>query len=293
MANLRGPTSVPEYVRTLVLIATLGMLGGCAGQTVVIHSDDDADEPRYAHITPGMKPTTIARLGRHAYKRCQYYRKRLDPRPGDKACRWAYLYTSVACDRGQRVSCLLAGRLAKGSYGKSSPVARAHLRTACERGVKTGCDELGRNKRRFAKPPPRRRAIRPRRKPNPGCMDEVACLLSSKPPRCCHRYRKTKVTVRTSPRLRGNTLPKTLSRLQIKLGMMRVRRQVRRCQTTTKLRGRVKLRIRVDMSGRVSNVTVRSTPNATLGKCVATQARKARFRRTRTGAVFIYPFVFR
>jgi hypothetical protein len=48
----------------------------------------------------------------------------------------------------------------------------------------------------------------------------------------------------------------------------------------------------VNFDGRVLRATGETTPDPKLGDCVATEMRKATFRKTKNGGTFTYPFVF-
>jgi TonB family protein len=120
---------------------------------------------------------------------------------------------------------------------------------------------------------------------------EVACVLSSNPDPCCAAFRKrpgdgdAKAPSTTD-------LPDTLTRASISTGIAAVKARVTACGNDASTRGKVKLRIEVSASGRVSSVSVAATPDAALGACVAAAVRRAVFSRTRSGGSFSYPFVF-
>lgn len=246
---------------------------------------------RFEHISPKMDVKDIARLGARAFQLCNDLRSPVNPLRSDRTCRWAYLYTAVACNRGRYVSCVLAGRLARTRYGDESKVATAHLETACEHGVETACKDLEEN--RFAKPPPGSNKKPGKKRPRArGTCDEVACLLASNPrPACCNRFKKKRAV--KVPHVGPRTSRRRLSRVVIAQHMRRVRGAVMRCNRTFKAKGRVNLRIRIAASGRVTSAHVTSSPHAGLGRCVAGVIRRARFPVSRLGASVVYPFVFR
>lgn len=127
-----------------------------------------------------------------------------------------------------------------------------------------------------------------------GCLDEVGCLLADKPPACCSKYsggggggggRK--------PSGGGggdSNLPEKLTRSDITAGINKVRSGVTAC--SSKGSGEVKVTVKVNGSGSVGDVSVKSAPNAALGTCVANAVKKASFAKTQEGATFTYPFVF-
>jgi len=253
---------------------------GCSGKPAA--TNEPAQPRRFVQITPKMTPDEIAQLGAKAFQLCHELHTPVNPLRGDRSCRWAYLYTAVACNRGRYVSCLLAGRLARQRYGDDSKVATEHLETACKNGVQTACQDLEEN--RFAKPPPGDNKT-PRTKHSKRTCDEVSCLLASKQRPCCNRFKKKKTTTTTTP---GR-----LGRAAIAAAIRRVRPRVVRCNTYYKAKGRVSLRIHITPQGRVSSASVTSTPHNGLGRCVAAVVRTARFPRSRHGANVVYPFVFR
>ena len=114
-------------------------------------------------------------------------------------------------------------------------------------------------------------------KPPAACIDEVACLIADKPPACCLQYGRDK----------------QLDRAAIKAGMAAVRTKIAACGTKHASTGAVKIKVKVAPAGHVSSASVEQAPNKPLGSCIADQVRQARFKATRGGATFVYPFVFR
>ena len=117
--------------------------------------------------------------------------------------------------------------------------------------------------------------------------DEVSCVLDDYRGACCAKLRREGVA--PPPK---SALPEALDRAMIATGIQAVRAQVDSCRTSSSAKGKVKVTIRVDFSGSVTEVVVLTTPDAGLGSCVASAVAKAKFDKTRTGGSFSYPFVF-
>lgn len=126
---------------------------------------------------------------------------------------------------------------------------------------------------------------------SPGACDEVDCVLTGFDRPCCARFRPA--TREPAPAsATGEDLPDKLDRRMIQTAMAAIKQVVTACGTRHDGRGTVSLRVRVDPSGTVADVTVRSAPDEALGACVADATRKARFAKTSGGGSFGYPFVF-
>lgn len=132
------------------------------------------------------------------------------------------------------------------------------------------------------------------------CLDEVACLLADKPPACCAKYRGSSGGgggggggTKPPSGGGGSNLPESLQKADISAGIGGVRARVDGCAAKSSAKGTVKVSVKVDGSGAVSSVTVRETPDAGLGSCVAAAVQKASFKKTQTGGSFSYPFTFR
>jgi len=269
----------------VIVVGSIGSVGSAGCSTQRLGPARAETTPVYPQIVQGMRPGRIAALGKRTYSECIQFRRR-EKLAARRTCRWAYLYTAVACDRGEHRSCLLAGQLSRREYGDNSAVALKHFRLGCAGKVKAACDAVDKWTHPFAKPPPARTA-KLRRKRNNQCMDEVACLLASNPPACCLGYlhRRRRLNRRT---------PRRLSRSQIMKGMGKLRGQIRSCGTRHAGKGTVIVRVNIGRSGLVTQATVISSPTAGLGQCVArTIHATARFRRTRNGRSVAYPFLFR
>lgn len=130
-----------------------------------------------------------------------------------------------------------------------------------------------------------------------GCLDEVGCLLADKPPACCSKYGKKSGggggSKSDSGGGGGSDLPETLDRTMISSGVSKVRGRVDSCASRSSAKGEVKVQVKVAANGSVSSVTVKNTPDPSLGSCVASAMEKASFAKTQNGGTFSYPFIFR
>jgi TonB family protein len=124
-----------------------------------------------------------------------------------------------------------------------------------------------------------------------GSCDEVSCILNYEPV-CCAKFRRPSPPPNTSATT-ARALPETLDRQGITDGVASIRGLIQACgQQHATAKGNVKVRVRVNPSGRVEEVLVESTPDPALGACVADVVRKAIFEPTFHGGAFSYPFVF-
>nr|MBA3454826.1 energy transducer TonB [Deltaproteobacteria bacterium] len=87
-------------------------------------------------------------------------------------------------------------------------------------------------------------------------------------------------------------LPDGLDRTMISDGVNKVKARVMACGDKSSAKGQVKVSVKVEASGSVSSVAVKTTPDAGLGSCVAAAMQKAKFAKTANGGSFGYPFVF-
>jgi predicted Zn finger-like uncharacterized protein len=134
-----------------------------------------------------------------------------------------------------------------------------------------------------------------------GC-DEVSCVLNNYEGSCCAKFRKGGGGG-SKPASGGNTaakpaagggadLPDGLDRSMISSGIANVKARVTSCGDKSQAKGKVKVHVKVGGNGAVSVVTVESSPDASLGACVAAAVQKASFSKTQNGGSFSYPFVF-
>jgi TonB family protein len=130
-------------------------------------------------------------------------------------------------------------------------------------------------------------------------MDEVACLLADKPPACCSKYRgggSGGGSTSTKPPPSGGgggASQEDLNKSDISAGIGKVRGKVEGCAAKSSAKGTVKVSVKVSGNGTVSSVTVKESPDAGLGSCVASAVQKATFTKTQNGGSFSYPFTFR
>jgi outer membrane biosynthesis protein TonB len=127
--------------------------------------------------------------------------------------------------------------------------------------------------------------------PSPGSCDEVGCVLTNYQDACCARFRSPRAPS-ANPSSSADDLPDQLDRAAITKAIASVRARVAACANRSTAKGKVKVRIRVEPRGQVSQVVIEATPDPALGACVAGAVRSALFPRTRNGGSFTYPFVF-
>jgi len=129
-----------------------------------------------------------------------------------------------------------------------------------------------------------------------GC-DEVSCVLNNYEGTCCAKFRKgggkapSGGTGQPAAAKSGDT-PEALDRAMISDGVGKVKAKVMSCGDKSPAKGQVKVSVKVGPDGHVSNVTVKATPDAGLGSCVASMMQKATFAKTQTGGSFSYPYTF-
>ena len=145
----------------------------------------------------------------------------------------------------------------------------------------------------------RPRPVTPTPSPPPAettSCDEVSCVLTNFEGACCAKLRRPSQGVTAPPTTTNppaRALPDMLDREGITAGIASIRSLVNTCgQQYAAAKGTVKVRVRVNPSGRVEDVLISSTPDAGLGGCVAGAVRKAIFEPTFHGGAFTYPFVF-
>lgn len=124
-----------------------------------------------------------------------------------------------------------------------------------------------------------------------GC-DEVSCVLNNYEGACCAKFKK-KSSGGSAPKSGGSSnLPDALDRAMISEGVNKVKARVQSCGDRSSAKGQVKVSVKVNPGGDVASVTVKNTPDASLGSCVASAMQKARFAKTQNGGSFGYPFMF-
>jgi predicted Zn finger-like uncharacterized protein len=127
-----------------------------------------------------------------------------------------------------------------------------------------------------------------------GSCDEVSCVLNNYEGACCSKFRKGGGGGGGGGRASGSRgdLPESLDRAMISEGVGKVKPRVMSCGERSPAKGQVKVSVKVAPDGRVTNVTVKNTPDASLGNCVASMMQKATFAKTQTGGSFAYPYTF-
>ena len=124
-----------------------------------------------------------------------------------------------------------------------------------------------------------------------GC-DEVNCVLNNYEGTCCAKYKKAKAGGTAAKPAAGGGAAESLDRTMISDGVNKVKARVMACGDKSPAKGQVKVSVKVGPSGSVESVTVKNTPDAALGNCVAAAMQKASFAKTANGGSFGYPFVF-
>jgi len=87
-------------------------------------------------------------------------------------------------------------------------------------------------------------------------------------------------------------LPTELSQAAISSGMARIKSKIDACAAKSQAQGTVTVSVKVLGSGAVDDVKVKSTPDGSLGACVARAVQTAAFARTQKGGTFSHPFRF-
>jgi TonB family protein len=144
---------------------------------------------------------------------------------------------------------------------------------------------------------PREKPAKPEKpvesKDQAGC-DEVSCVLNNYEGACCSKFKKSKggSTASKPASGGGGELPDSLDRTMISNGVAKVKARVMACGDKSSAKGQVKVSVKVNPDGSVSSVSVKTTPDPSLGGCVQNAMQKASFAKTQNGGSFGYPFVF-
>ncbi len=136
------------------------------------------------------------------------------------------------------------------------------------------CEQTNKQKRPEPPEPP---GPAPQRVDDGPC-DEVSCVLQNNAGTCCAKFRSSEQAA--------------LDRQMISAGVAAIRDRILACHGSSSATGVVKIRVRVEPSGRVNEVVVATSPDPALGACVQAAVRDARFPATQSGGSFSYPFVF-
>lgn len=126
-----------------------------------------------------------------------------------------------------------------------------------------------------------------------GSCDEVSCVLNNYDGACCAKFKKKGGGGGGAPAASHNSdLPDALDRSMISAGIAAVKARVSTCGDRSSAKGKVKVHVKVGGDGRVSDVSVETTPDPSLGSCVKAAVQRATFAKTQSGGSFSYPFVF-
>ena len=127
-----------------------------------------------------------------------------------------------------------------------------------------------------------------------GSCDEVSCVLNNYEGACCAKFKHGggKATAPSGAPPKAGDLPESLDRTMISDGVGKVKPRVMSCGDKSPAKGQVKVSVKVGPDGHVTSVTVKNTPDAGLGSCVASMMQKATFAKTQTGGSFAYPYTF-
>ena len=87
-------------------------------------------------------------------------------------------------------------------------------------------------------------------------------------------------------------IPAELSKGEISKGMARIQPGINNCAAKTQHQGTVTVWLKVNGSGGVDDVKVRTSPDPGLGVCVANAVQKAAFSRSQKGGSFTHSFRF-
>jgi len=127
-------------------------------------------------------------------------------------------------------------------------------------------------------------------------VDELSCVVANyEPDACCAKFPKVSELVVTEDGdwyLVRRSLPNAIDRVMISAGIARVKSLVGSCRDKSLAEGIVKVHVKVDPNGKVTNVHVEDSPDPYLGACVAAAVQRATFDQTKNGGSFSYPFVF-
>jgi hypothetical protein len=118
--------------------------------------------------------------------------------------------------------------------------------------------------------------------------DEANCVLSDYDRPCCAKYKAK------GPELakRVGGVPETLDRSMVRAGVDTIKPRVIACGEKAGVKGTVKIAVVVSAEGAVTSSELQDSPDPTLGSCVATALRSAKFGKSVEGGSFTYPFVF-
>ncbi|HVK84420.1 MAG TPA: TonB family protein, partial [Kofleriaceae bacterium] len=124
-------------------------------------------------------------------------------------------------------------------------------------------------------------------KPPDGC-DEATCVLNNYDRPCCAKFKPSKPDI--AKRIGG--VPETLDKMMVRAGIEPIKPRVVKCGEDTKVTGTVRVAMTVSPEGKVTDASLDSSPDPTLGECVLNAMKRAKFGASVNGASFTYPFAF-
>lgn len=136
-----------------------------------------------------------------------------------------------------------------------------------------------------APPPPGDPVTAPPKPPSDKC-DQVTCMMADNKPDCCAPFRATAGTHKPPT---DSNLPEELDLAAVRTAMAQIKIKAAACGAKSSAKGDVKVGVKVGPDGAVKSTTVKATPDAALGDCVAAAVKKASFPKTQRGGSFTYP----
>jgi len=124
--------------------------------------------------------------------------------------------------------------------------------------------------------------------------DDISCVVNGDTP-CCVARRNNGSAPHDAPKKTETADPNLPPRLvvgQITSTMATVKAKVMSCGDRTPAKGLVKVHLKVNGDGKVSDASVETSPDPALGACVAAAAKRAVFPKTQTGGSFGIPYQF-
>lgn len=121
-------------------------------------------------------------------------------------------------------------------------------------------------------------------KTSKGSCDEITCLVDSSKP-CCRKSGGSK----SSGGSADSDLPDRPTKSQVRTGMNRVSGAVNRCGKRNGFSGKVRVRIRISGSGRISSAKATGGSGA-VNRCVSSAIKRARFPKSKNGFSFSYGY---
>lgn len=111
-------------------------------------------------------------------------------------------------------------------------------------------------------------------------------MMADYKPDCCAKFRPSENTHKTT---NDSNLPEELDLNAVRAAMAQVKPKAAACGAKSSAKGDVKVGVKVGPDGTVKSTTVKVTPDAALGDCVAAAVKKVTFPKTQRGGSFTYP----